>query len=216
VLWVKAVMTSGMIEDQYEPGTRKRVLKNIPGIRKKMELETIETAELLRMTNLLIQTYDRDHRFTAEDICSMHKEWLCSIYEWAGRYRQVMISKAGFPFASPAYIPDLMTEYEKKILRVYTPCIFKTLEEVVHALAVVHTELLLIHPFREGNGRLSRLLITLMALQAGLPLLDFSNIRGKKREEYFEAVRTGMRRDYAPMERIFTTVVSRTLRISER
>ncbi len=111
---------------------------------------------------------------------------------------------------------DLMNEYEKKILSIYTPCIFEPLEEIVHALAVVHTELLLIHPFREGNGRLSRLLIALMALQAGLPLLDFSNIHGRKREEYFEAARTGMRRDYAPMERIFTSVVSRTLRISGR
>jgi cell filamentation protein len=222
LIWRQSVMamsrydTSGMIEDQYEPGTRKRVLRNIPGIRKKKELETLETEELLRTTYQLIQTYDRDHRFTTADICSMHKEWLGSIYEWAGRYRQVMISKAGFPFASPAFIPDLMNEYEKKILSIYTPCIFKPIEEVVHALAVVHTELLLIHPFREGNGRLSRLLIALMALQAGLPLLDFSNIHGRKREEYFEAVRTGMRRDYTPMERIFTSVVSRTLRISGR
>ncbi len=36
-------------------------------------------------------------------------------------------------------------------------------------MAVTHTELILVHPFREGNGRLTRLLNTLMALQAGLP-----------------------------------------------
>jgi len=35
------------------------------------------------------------------------------------------------------------------------------------ALAEVHAELILIHPFREGNGRLARLLALLMALQAG-------------------------------------------------
>jgi len=49
-------------------------------------------------------------------------------------------------------------------------------EEVIKALAVVHTELVLIHPFRaEGNGRVARMLATLMALQAGLPPLDFSD-----------------------------------------
>jgi len=206
--------TSGMLEDQYEPCTRKRILKNIPGIRKKRELEAHETDELFRTTAQLIQTYDKDHRFTASDICSMHKQWLGSIYTWAGTYRQVMISKAEFPFAAPVYIPNLMDEYEHTILRSYTPCIFNTSEEIVHALAVVHTELLLIHPFREGNGRISRLLATLMALQAGLPLLDFTSIRGRTRKEYFQAVRIGMRRDYAPMRKIFFSVVSRTLKSS--
>jgi len=33
--------------------------------------------------------------------------------------------------------------------------------------AEVHTELVLIHPFREGNGRCSRILASIMALQAG-------------------------------------------------
>ena len=206
--------TSGMMDDQYEPGTRKRVLKNIPGIRKKRDLDALETSELLRTTDQLIHTYDRDHRFSASDICSMHRQWLGSIYAWAGKYRQVMISKGEFPFAAPAYIPALMDEYENTILRSYTPCIFKTTEEIVHALAVVHTELLLIHPFREGNGRISRLLATLMALQAGLPLLDFTSIRGRSREEYFQAVRIGMRRDYTPMKKIFFSVVSRTLKSS--
>ncbi len=78
---------------------------------------------------------------------------------------------------------------------------------VWEALATTHCELVLIHPFREGNGRLSRLLSQLMALQAGLPLLNFSSIKGKQREAYFAAVRAGMGRDYAPMVEIFRKVV---------
>ena len=66
---------------------------------------------------------------------------------------------------------------------------------------------MLIHPFREGNGRLSRLLSQLMALQAGLPLLNFSVIKGKQREIYFSAVPAGMGRDYAPMIEVFRKVV---------
>lgn len=206
--------TSGMIEDQYEPGTRKRVLKNIPGIRKKRDIEALETKELFRTTDQLIQTYDREHRFSAEDIRFMHRLWLGSIYEWAGRYRQVMISKGGFPFAVPDHIPRLMAEFEQEILKVYTPCIFTESNEIIHALAVVHTELLIIHPFREGNGRLARLLAILMGLQADLPFLDFTGIRGKRKEAYFAAVRSGMARDYSPMEEIFTYVVFRSLRTS--
>ena len=41
-------------------------------------------------------------------------------------------------------------------------------------LAVVHAELILVHPFRDGNGRLARLVSLLMARQAGVHSLDFS------------------------------------------
>ena len=75
-------------------------------------------------------------------------------------------------------------------------------------MAVTHCELVLIHPFREGNGRVSRLLSTLMALQAGLPLLNFSSITGKQRAAYFAAVRAGIGRNYAPMAEIFRQVVA--------
>jgi len=65
-------------------------------------------------------------------------------------------------------------------LRVYTPCNFADKEKVIEALANVHTELVLIHPFREGNGRLARMLAIMMGLQAGLPPLNFSRIKGAR------------------------------------
>jgi cell filamentation protein len=52
---------------------------------------------------------------------------------------------------------------------------------------------------------------TLMALQAGLPLLDFSSIKGRKRQEYFAAVQASMGRDYEPMKRVFRSVVRRSV-----
>lgn len=51
-----------------------------------------------------------------------------------------------------------------------------------------------------------------MALQADLPPLDFGGIRGRRRQEYFAAVRSGLDLDYEPMERIFTAVIGRTRR----
>jgi cell filamentation protein len=72
-------------------------------------------------------------------------------------------------------------------------------------------ELVLIHPFREGNGRIARLLSVLMALQAGLPPLDFSDLQGTERGAYFAAIQAGLDRDYRAMERIFSRVIERTL-----
>lgn len=207
--------TTGLIENQYEEGSNGLVLKNTLGIQDKQVIEEIETRELYRVTDWLTEIYDQNHRFTASDICDMHKKWLGTVYEWAGKYRQVTMSKGNFTFALPRVIPQLMADFEKNELNLFTPCTFKDPAEQAKALAVAHTELLLIHPFREGNGRLSRLLATLMALQAGLPLLDFSEFEGQRKEEYFAAVRQGMARNYLPMEQVFTAVIARTLQAYE-
>ena len=104
-----------------------------------------------------------------------------------------------------------MTQFERDVLQRYTPCTFKDRTDIVHALAEAHVELVLIHPFREGNGRIARVLSTLMALQAELPLLDFSVIAGKKKAEYFAAVQAGLDRNYSPMEKIFSDVIEKSL-----
>lgn len=204
--------TSGLIEAQFEPGSRKRVLKNLLGIKSRREMDRIEALVQLPVMEQLSGIYGKGHRFTADDVCRIHEIWLGRIYEWAGQYRRVNLSKDGFLFATASQIPRLMDEFERDSLKKYTPCRFSAVKDVARAIAVVHTELVLIHPFREGNGRVARILSALMALQAGLPSLDFRGIKGKRRKEYFAAVRAGMDKNYVPMEKVFNAVISRTLR----
>lgn len=106
-----------------------------------------------------------------------------------------------------------MAEFEKRELYKFTPCYFNSMDQIIKALAIVHTELVLIHPFREGNGRVARLLSILMAIQSGLPPLDFSGVVGKKKKAYISAVQEGMSHNYEPMGKIFKSVIRRTLRI---
>lgn len=159
----------------------------------------------------LVGNFDERHRFTAADIRKLHKSWLGEIYEWAGEYRQVNISKGDFPFAVAARVPALMAEFEQDVLARYTPCNFKGQADVVHALAEVHVELVLIHPFREGNGRAARIVSILMALQVGLPLLDFSVIAEEKKQAYFAAVQAGLDKNYQPMGRLFAEIIERSV-----
>lgn len=196
-----------LTEAQFEAGSRGRVLKNLLGIRGKRAMDEIEASKLVETTDWAIRHVSADQRFTAANICQWHSQWLGDVYPWAGEYRQVNIGKGGFMFAMSAQIPRLMEVFERDVLARYTPCTFDKLDDVLKALAITHCELVLIHPFREGNGRLSRLLSQLMALQAGLPLLNFSGIKGKKREAYFAAVRASMGRDYAPMIEVYRRVV---------
>ena len=195
-------------EAEFEPGSGRRVLKYLLGIRKKRELDRVEALALARALDKLVRTYSGDHRFMASDICEFHRTWLGEIYEWAGNFRQVNVSKGRFTFASAAQIPRLMQIFESDLLRRNTPCNGMTGVQVTAVLAETHVELMLIHPFRDGNGRVGRILATLMALQAGLPLLDFGLIRGKRKQQYFAAVRAGLDRAYQPMENILAEVIA--------
>jgi cell filamentation protein len=202
--------TSGMLEALFELGSNDKVLKNLLRIKSVERMDQAEALALRDAQDALIKSYRKDHQFTAKDICSMHKMWLGKIYAWAGEYRQVNLTKDNFSFATAAHIPQLMQSFEKDFLFQHTPCLLKK-DTIARSLAEVHVELVLIHPFREGNGRLSRLLSILMSLQAGLPILDFSDIEGKRRESYFKAVQSGVKRNYKPMEEVFKRIIEKSV-----
>lgn len=199
-------------EGQFEPDSNNRVLRNLRGIIDAAEMDRLETSELARTLGELVHEIDANHRFLAADICGMHARWLGSIYSWAGRYRSVNTEKDGFPFAAAYLIERLMADLEAGSLARCTPCTFGDTDALAAALAEVHVELVLIHPFREGNGRVSRLLATLMALQSGLPLLDFSPLTGAARKHYFSAVQAGLDRNYGPLKALFAEVIFATQR----
>lgn len=140
-------------EAEFEPGSRDRVLRNRLGIRSVREMARRESEALVAATQQVIDETRVDQRFTGASVRRMHRLWLGEIYVWAGEYRQVNMGKGDFMFASAAQVPRLMQELERGALREFTPCRFASPEEQARALAVVHAELILIHPFREGNGR---------------------------------------------------------------
>jgi cell filamentation protein len=199
--------TSKSDEGEYQSGSENTVLKNLANLTTKAEIEQLETTKLVELSEQTILSLLQNKRFCEKDVIAMHQQWLKEIYNWAGRYRQVNMSKGGFPFAAAHLIPRLMQEFDRVILAKYTPCIFNSEDEILTALAIVHVEFVLIHPFREGNGRLARLISQLMALQAQLPLLDFSSIAGEKKEDYFSAIRQGLNRNYGPMKAIFSELI---------
>ena len=205
---------SGLTEAQFEPGSHELVLKNRLGIKSAQEMDVAEARALEKAMSNFIRSYAEKHRFTAADLSALHKDWLGEIYDWAGKHRQVNISKDDFPFAAAAQVPKLMSLFERDVLQRNTPCNFKDRAEIIRALAETHVELVLIHPFREGNGRVARILSTLMALQAGLPLLDFGLIAGIEKEAYFAAVQAGMDKNYQPMEVLFAGIIERSVESS--
>lgn len=201
-------------DEDFEPDSGDEVLKNLLGIKSKIAIEALEEKELERAEVELL-AIDTEHRFTSEDICNIHELWLGDIYPFAGNYRSVNMSKGDFQFASSSRIESLMTELEAKYLCKYTPCHYADADELAMALGVVHVELILIHPFREGNGRVARLLADLMAMQAGRPPLNYAAIDQIENPEGFEAyilaIHAGLGGDYEPIRMIFKKLLEQSV-----
>lgn len=197
--------TSGNPEGRYQPGSDNQVLLNKLGITDPAEMEDAELDLLNQLSEAIFEDVSEDQRITVNDLCEWHRRWLGNVYAWAGQYRSVNMAKDDFHFAASHLVPKLMQEFNNNYLAMYTPCNSMDETQLIDALAIVHIELILIHPFREGNGRLSRLLATVMALQAGQPLLDYSYMDGNKLD-YFMAIQAGLD-NYSPMKEMFRRVL---------
>ena len=97
---------SGLREARFEPGSNESVLENKLGITDSDEMDKAEAEALIKATDVIFHEFDARHCFTADDIRHMHKVWLGDIYEWAGQYRHVNISKGDFSFAMAAKYPN--------------------------------------------------------------------------------------------------------------
>lgn len=102
-------------------------------------------------------------------------------------------------FALAGHVAKLLAQFEKEYLAKYAPCTNISRKRVIEAIATVHMELILIHPFREGNGRLSRLLADVMAVQAGFQPLDYESWI-QHPEQYIAAIHAGLNLNYDPMK----------------
>ncbi len=100
--------------------------------------------------------------------------------ENAGRYRKENVTIKGATHISPDYlkVPELM---EKLILTYNT---WSEYHPIIQA-ALLHGELVKIHPFVDGNGRTSRLLMNLVLMNNGYnPVI----IKKESRLKYYEAL----------------------------
>ena len=102
-------------------------------------------------------------------ILKLHKIEMNEIMPDAGNYRKVDVRVGQYLCPRHEEIPKLMGQffewYETASKRMYA----------FELSALVHLKFVRIHPFRDGNGRIARLLMNLVLLQKGYPLLNIFN-----------------------------------------
>jgi len=196
----------GSEQDQFEPGSDNKVLKNKLGIAAEQDMHGAENSLLLKLYEYIYEPEFAVTTLSFADILVWHRKWLGNVYSWAGSIRSVNMGKGGFEFAAAQRIPALMARFDCDYLQRYAELVTWERECLIGYLASSHVEFILIHPFREGNGRISRLLMDVMAAQAGYEPLDYS-LWDEHKDFYFKAIQAGHAGDYQHMQRLVRDIL---------
>ncbi|MBU0766456.1 Fic family protein [Patescibacteria group bacterium] len=196
---------SGNSEAQYVD-TAETILVNKKGITDLRTLQIEEEADLAGAYELLLDEVRSDTPISNELICYVHKVIFGDLYEWAGKWRTVKISKEDTAWPPPDFLDTAMWEFEKNIINKYPANDLIDDMKFCSALGHIQGEFLAIHPFREGNARTIKLVTDILAVQTGrLPLIyDMTNVGCEK---YIEAAKAAMLKEYDPM----TTIIQKAL-----
>ena len=101
---------------------------------------------------------------TFETLKQIHKYLFEEIYEFAGELRKVNIAKGNFRFTPLAYLEEAIKNIEKMPQSTYDEIIEK------------YVEMNIAHPFREGNGRSTRIWLDLILKKELNVVVDWSKV----------------------------------------
>ncbi len=154
---------------------------NLLGMTNFTELEQAEAFTFsIRATQIEQGVYNIT-AFSLINFVGLHRHLFQDIYSFAGQFRDVQLMKGNTRFCQvqfmDAYASNLFTQLDNE------PD-WDTLEYAVKRLAYFKSELNMLHPFREGNGRTIRIFLQSFAKSKGF-LWTYDQIN---REEYMQAM----------------------------
>lgn len=151
------------------------MLENKLGITDEVELSKEEE----RITKIkAIELFDKNviDKFevgTFSGLSSIHDYLFSDIYEFAGKIRKDNIVKGNFRFASVMYLEDVLSKIDEMPQ--------DTFDEIIKK----YVEMNIAHPFREGNGRSTRIWLNMILKKKLGKVVDWSKVN---KEEYLLAM----------------------------
>lgn len=110
---------------------------------------------------------------TVKGLQQIHAYLFGGLYDFAGQIRTVNIAKAGFQFAMAKYLGQTLADVERMP------------EDSFDNIIDKYVEMNVAHPFREGNGRATRIWLDLMLKKNLQQCIDWSQVDKRK---YLEAM----------------------------
>ena len=123
---------------------------------------------------------------TVKGLQQIHAYLFGGLYDFAGNIRTVNIAKGGFQFAMAAYLSSTLQQIDQMP------------EDTFEQIVDKYVEMNVAHPFREGNGRSTRIWLDLMLKKNLRQCIDWSLVDKK---DYLAAMTTSVA-DSAPIKRL--------------
>jgi len=144
------------------------VLVNKLDIKDEKKLQKYE-AKITALKALSLRQMGITGNFDKKHFMEIHKYLFEDIYPFAGNLREENIAKEEFRFASWEYIESELDKLLKR-LQIENYLINENKQNLAKKLAYYFSEMNVLHPFREGNGRAIREFIRQLALKNGYTL----------------------------------------------
>lgn len=157
----------------------------------------------------LYELVEKDKRNTISEILirSLNQIVMRDIdKEWAGKYRNSSVLIVGADHKPPEAIdvPDMM----RKLIAWFN--VNRKKLHQIELAGILHHRLVSIHPFFDGNGRTSRLVMNVILMQAGFPLVI---ILKNDRRRYYRTLNEADKGNYKPFVSFIAQAVERTIDI---
>jgi len=172
-----------------------------------MDVEEIEELE----NQLFLKTYEYFHEnlslntiFNKKYLKDIHKYAFSNLYAWAGKYRNINISKENTVFCQAIH---LMTQSDIIFDKLNNDNYLKDFqdkssEEFANKIAYYMCELIALHPFFELNGRTIRLFFDMISVYNGYDYINYGDISSRKDNAFIKASKNCMINDCTLMEKI--------------
>lgn len=151
------------------------ILENKLGITNQVELAKVEEKISKQKARQLFDTGDIDRVKvgTFEGLGFIHSYLFGEIYHFAGKIREVNIAKGNFRFAPVMYLEASLNHIDSMPQ--------SNVDEIIEK----YVEMNIAHPFREGNGRATRIWLDLMLKKEIRKVIDWNQV---DKEEYLSAM----------------------------
>lgn len=158
------------------------IAKNKLGITDQVELAKAEERISKQKARQLFDSGDisKAETGTFKGLSYIHTYLFEDIYDFAGKLREVNIAKGNFRFAPRMYLPAALKHIDTMP--------HSTFDEIIEK----YVEMNIAHPFREGNGRATRIWLDLILKAELKQVVDWNQV---DREEYLSAMERSVVKD---------------------
>lgn len=158
------------------------VLQNKLHITNQIELNKAEERISKQKAKLLFEIGDIDRMEigTFKGLAGIHAYLFGDLYEFAGKLRDINLAKGNFRFAPLMYLPQSLEHISAMPQQ--------TFEQIIEK----YVEMNIAHPFREGNGRATRIWLDLMLKNQINRVIDWN---GVDKADYLSAMERSVVKD---------------------